>query len=123
MVIDSSIILSIYFNEDKASWAAKQLELYENDLKICVVNLTEIVIRIIDKQPNLYDKFYKTFIESPIEFIPVDKEQALVAAEARLKFPINLGDSFAYALAKTLNEPLLTLDSDFKKTDLNILTC
>lgn len=36
-------------------------------------------------------------------------------------FPLKLGDCFAYALAKTENCPLLTLDRDFRATDIAAL--
>ena len=41
---------------------------------------------------------------------------------ARHQFPLTFGGCFAYAHARLLSEPLLTLDADFLKTDLpNVL--
>lgn len=40
------------------------------------------------------------------------------AVEAKARFSLNFGDCFAYAHARLLDEPLLTLDADFLKTDL-----
>lgn len=48
-------------------------------------------------------------------------EQARVAAEARLRFPLNLGDCFAYALAKVERQAILTLDSDFRCLDVAVV--
>ena len=42
-------------------------------------------------------------------------------AAARLRYPLNLGDCFAYALSAAENCPILTLDSDFQKCDRPIL--
>ena len=57
--------------------------------------------------------------------VPVDDEQAYVARDAfrhygkgRHPAGLNLGDCFAYALAKTLREPLLFKGVDFSHTDI-----
>jgi uncharacterized protein with PIN domain len=52
---------------------------------------------------------------------PPDAEHARQAARARNRFPINLGDCFAYALAVQRGAPLLTLDRGFRKTDLTLI--
>jgi uncharacterized protein with PIN domain len=44
-----------------------------------------------------------------------------LAAAARLKFPLNLGDCFAYALSAIENQPILTLDEDFRRCDRPLL--
>ena len=56
-----------------------------------------------------------------IRFIPPDREQAELAAEARLRFPLNFGDCFAYALARSTGLPPLTLDSDFRALDVPVI--
>lgn len=40
---------------------------------------------------------------------------------ARLRYPLNLGDCFAYALAKDEDRTLLTLDRDFRRSDLRVI--
>ena len=52
-----------------------------------------------------------------IEIVPPDAAQAVVAAEARRKYPIRFGDAFVYALSKARDLPVLTLDAEFAKTD------
>jgi uncharacterized protein with PIN domain len=47
--------------------------------------------------------------------------QAQIASKARLKFSLNLGDCFAYALACVENSPILTLDSDFARVDVPVV--
>lgn len=56
---------------------------------------------------------------------PVTVDQAHTARQASRDFGkgrhpagLNFGDCFAYALAKTTNEPLLFKGEDFKKTDV-----
>ena len=60
-----------------------------------------------------------------IETIPFDQAQAKLAREAFRRFgkgrhraALNFGDCFAYALAKTLDAPLLFKGDDFALTDL-----
>lgn len=117
MIIDSSIILAIYFRETHAIWAAEQLNQHQGIMKMSTVNLSEILIQLQDKQPENYSVLSNQLLQSGIRFIPPDIEQAKIAAAARLRFPINLGDCFVYALAQVNQCPILTLDSDFKKTD------
>ncbi len=56
---------------------------------------------------------------------PVDASQARAARDAFSRYGkgrhpagLNLGDCFAYALARTLGEPLLYKGDDFSKTDV-----
>ena len=63
--------------------------------------------------------------KAKIELVPVDAEQAHIARAAfrdygkrRHRAGLNFGDCFAYALAKTLDEPLLFKGADFSSTDI-----
>jgi ribonuclease VapC len=60
-----------------------------------------------------------------VELVPVDREQAIEARRAYLRFGrgrhpagLNYGDCFAYALAHVRAEPLLFKGTDFGRTDL-----
>jgi ribonuclease VapC len=60
-----------------------------------------------------------------IEVVALDADQWRAAADSLLRFGkgrhparLNLGDSFAYALAKTSGEPLLFKGGDFARTDI-----
>ena len=62
-----------------------------------------------------------------IEVVPVTPEQAAVARDAWRCFGkgnhpagLNLGDCFAYALARTAGEPLLFKGKDFALTDIEV---
>ncbi len=85
------------------------------------VNYAEALILIEDRQPHLLPQIRQAIRSSTIRLIPPTPEHAELAAEARLKYPLNLGDCFAYALAKAENFPLLTLDRDFRKTDVTVI--
>lgn len=60
-----------------------------------------------------------------VEIVPADLEQARTAREALRHFGkgrhpagLNFGDCFSYAVARTLDEPLLFKGTDFSQTDL-----
>jgi hypothetical protein len=76
-------------------------------------NLTEALIIFLNRKPENFAKLWSNLLDAGFAFVPPDRAQAELAAEARVQFPLNFGDCFAYALAKTLNVPLLTLDHDF----------
>ena len=64
--------------------------------------------------------------EAGIEIAAVTAEQAEIACEAFRRFGrgrhpagLNIGDTFAYALAKATGEPLLFKGEDFSKTDID----
>lgn len=68
------------------------------------------------------DLLQKALDEFALDVALVDRAVASEAAHARLQYPINLGYCFAYALAKARSLPLLSLDSDFNKTDIRLVT-
>ena len=84
------------------------------------VNLAEALIIIRDRQPGLADELEKRLLSSEIRFIAPDQSQARIAARARLQFPLNLGDCFAYALARSESCGILTVDSDFRSLDVPV---
>ncbi len=64
--------------------------------------------------------------QADVEVAPFDERQADVAAEAYRDYgkgsghpaQLNLGDTFAYALAHVADEPLLFVGEDFSRTDI-----
>jgi ribonuclease VapC len=121
MVVDTSVILAVFFAEKHGAWAADRLEEYAGELRMSTVNLAEALIRIRDRQPSLYDELETRLMGSSIRFVPPDAEQARLAAAARLQYSLNLGDCFAYALAVVDDCSILTLDSDFRAADRPVL--
>jgi uncharacterized protein with PIN domain len=57
MVIDTSILLAIFFNEAYSQWAANQLNTHTDKLCMSTVNLTETLIQLQDRQPK---QFFRT---------------------------------------------------------------
>lgn len=54
MVVDTSILLAVFFNEDHAGWALDRLQENEPRLRMSTVNYAEALILIQDRQPHLF---------------------------------------------------------------------
>jgi ribonuclease VapC len=121
MVVDTSALLAVFFAEPDGEWVAARLAEHAGELRMSTVNLTETLIRVRDQRPQHYESVEAELLESGIRFVPPDVEQARIAAEARLRYPLNLGDCFAYALATVENCPILALDRDFRSVDRPVL--
>jgi ribonuclease VapC len=120
VVVDTSALLAVLFDEPDGPSIARELDAHARDLVMSTVNLAETLILVRDRQPTLYSSLERRILESPIRFVAPDVAQARIASEARIRFPLNLGDCFAYALASVENLPVLTLDADFRKTDVEV---
>src|SRR3990167_1723937 len=114
MVLDTSVILSIFFKEKHHEWAVNQMNTHAHELRMSTVNLTEALIHLQDRQPQLFNACEEQLLYQGIRFVPPDVEQSKIAAKARIQFPLNLGDCFAFALALQEDCPILTLDKDFR---------
>jgi ribonuclease VapC len=121
MVVDTSVILSVFFKKAYYDWGLEKLNTYAKELRMSTVNLTETLIHLQDRQPQLFHSLEDNFLYNGIRFVSPDVEQARIAAKARIKFPLNLGDCFAYALAIQEGCPILTLNKDFTKLDCEII--
>jgi len=122
MVVDTSALLAVFFEEPHAEWAAEQMNRHAGELRMSTVNLAETLILIRDRQPQLADELEERLWTSGLRFVAPDTDQARTAATARLTFPLNLGDCFAYALARAENVSILAVDADFEKLDVAAVT-
>lgn len=120
MVVDTSALLALLFAEPQSQRIAEILSAATCPM-MSAVNYTESLIRVLDRNPGSAQALEQTLTDFALEIVPVDRALAGAAARARLQYPINLGDCFAYALAKANNVALLTLDSDFRKTDAQLV--
>jgi ribonuclease VapC len=122
VVVDTSALLAVCFDEEHAEWVSLQMN--ENDawLMMSTANYAEALILIGKKGAEALQTFRDWLQESSIRLVPLSMEQAEIAAVARRKYPLNLGDCFAYALAKENNCPVLTLDSDFRNADVPVVS-
>ena|SRR5215831_17059240 len=126
MIVDSSAVVAILRDEPEAEEFSEAIAKAESR-RISAVNFVEAAV-IIDRSrsPISSRKFDDLFSEAKIAIEPVTALQARIAREAYRDFGkgsghpagLNLGDCFAYALAKVAGEPLLYKGDDFGKTDL-----
>lgn len=121
MVVDTSVLLAIFFNERFGPWALDRLQANRDQLRMSLVNYTETLILVEDRQPRSAKEIREAIDGSGLRLMAPTREQAEIAASARLRYPLNLGDCFAYALAKVEECALLTLDRDLRRTDVPVI--
>jgi ribonuclease VapC len=121
MVVDTSALLAVLFAEPHGEWVADRLSESAGELRMSTVNLAETLVLLRDRQPRLFDALEERVMTSGIRFVPPDVEQARIAAAARLRYPLNFGDCFAYALAVRDHCALLAIDTDFRSTGIEVV--
>ena len=128
MIIDSSAVVAILELESDARDLIGAIE-NSQDRRMSVVTFVEAAI-VLDsrRNPALSRRFDDFVRETEVVLEPVSIKQAHLAREAyrdfgkgRHKAGLNLGDCFAYALAKEKGEPLLFKGNDFRKTDVEVV--
>ncbi|HTW30512.1 MAG TPA: type II toxin-antitoxin system VapC family toxin [Candidatus Sulfotelmatobacter sp.] len=125
MILDASAIVAVLRAEPDAPQFASAIA-SARERRVSAVNYVEAAI-VIDRGGDAvatrrFDDFFRV---SQISVEPVTAKQAKTARYAyrdfgkgRHKAGLNLGDCFAYALAKEMNEPLLFKGNDFNRTDI-----
>jgi ribonuclease VapC len=125
MIVDASAILAVLFEEPEKE-GFRDLMLRQKELAMSPVNYLEAAIRADDKRhPRKGAELDALLHGLGIAITVVDARQAHLAREAYQRFGkghhparLNLGDCFAYALAKARGEPLLFKGDDFRHTDV-----
>ena len=126
MIIDTSAIIAVLRGEPDASTFARAIA-DATIRRVSTVNFVESAV-VIDasKDPIASRRFDEFVKEANISVEPVTVDQAQIARAAYRDFgrgsghpaKLNFGDCFAYALAKTSDEPLLATGADFARTDI-----
>lgn len=125
MVIDTSAVLAILLHEADAAGYAECIASARTRL-MSVVSRVELSLvaegRAGERGRAEIEQF---FADSQIEVAAATPQQAEMAIEAfrhygkgRHPARLNIGDCFAYALAKATDLPLLFKGSDFARTDI-----
>lgn len=125
MIIDTSAIVAILFNEDDAEAYARAITRADSR-RVSAATFVEAAIVVAAQTKNVggsqLDAFFR---RAGIVIEPVTEEQAHIARQAFTDFGkgrhaagLNYGDCFSYALAKSTGEPLLFKGKDFTKTDV-----
>ena len=125
MIIDSSAVVAILELESDARDLIGAIE-NSQDRRMSVVTFVEAAIVLDSRRSPALSRRFDDFVrETEVVLEPVSTQQAHLARDAyrdfgkgRHKAGLNLGDCFAYALAKEKGEPLLFKGDDFRKTDV-----
>lgn len=128
MVVDSSALLAILLGDPRHRAMTKALE-QADEKRISAVNFVEASVVIETRKGAAGLIELDRIIElSGIEIAAIDEQIAREARTAYRHFGkgrhparLNLGDCFAYALAKVLDEPILCTGGDFAKTDIPVV--
>ena len=127
MVIDTSALLAILFNEPDAEHC--ELALATDPVRLisaASVLETAIVVeaRLGEAGGRELDELLST---AQVTIMPFATDQAVIARQAyrtygkgRHPAGLNYGDCFSYALAKTSGEALLFKGNDFSQTDVTL---
>jgi ribonuclease VapC len=126
MIVDSSAVIAVLRDEPDAVRFAQAMERAAK-LRISAVNYVEAAAVIDGSRDPIASRRFDDFVrEAQLEIVAVTPTQAKIAREAYRDFgrgsghpaKLNLGDCFAYALAREAGEPLLFKGTDFVHTDL-----
>lgn len=125
MIVDSSAVLAILFHEPDARKYADAIEASDiRRLSAPTYVELSIVVETQNGPSGIHDLEY--FVrQAAIVIEPFTSEQAYLAQRAwsiygrgKHRARLNFGDCFSYALAKSLDEPLLFKGDDFSHTDI-----
>ena len=125
MVIDTSAILAILFDEPECRHFAEMIE--ADDIRlVSAATLLEAALVIESRRGEAAGRELDLFMHrAHISIVPVDADQVEIARVAWRKYGkgrhtagLNFGDCFSYALARVSGEPLLVKGNDFAQTDI-----
>jgi ribonuclease VapC len=125
IVVDSSALIAILQGEPERAIIVDHLN-RAADAVCSTVSFVETFMVASQRLPDFDLDRHRIFLARlGIQSRVVDEEQSIIAAQAFIRFGkgrhparLNLGDCFSYALAKSLNAPLLYKGEDFAKTDI-----
>ena len=127
MIIDSSALVAILTSESDADVLEDALIASVNR-RISAVTYVEASIVMDSRSSPVLGHAFDNFLQTTqIGIEPVTIQQARLARQAyrdygkgRHSAGLNLGDCFAYALAKDKGEALLFKGDDFRRTDVEV---
>ena len=129
MIIDTSAVIAVLKEESDAPRFLRVLTLSAEPKRMSAANYLEAAIVVdANRNPLLSRRLDELIVQTEIRAEPVTLEQANIARAAYRDFGrgsghparLNFGDCFAYALAKSMREPLLFKGDDFAHTEVAI---
>ena len=125
MVIDSSAVLAILFNEPERDTFSDALAMAGIRLMSCVNALEAAVVVSSRKGPYGARELDLLLHRAEFDVVPFTSDHLRLARDAYERYGkgrhaagLNLGDCCAYALARHTGEPLLFKGDDFPLTDV-----
>jgi len=125
MIVDSSAIIAILRNEPDAGAMIEALQAASVQRISAVTYVEAAVVADNDRNPVLSRRLDELVRDAQMRIEPVTSGQADIARQAyrdfgkgRHRAGLNLGDCFAYALAKEKGEALLFKGDNFCHTDV-----
>jgi ribonuclease VapC len=129
MIVDTSAVIAILKEEQDAYLLLRVIAVSTEPKRISAANYLEAGIVVdANRNPLLSRRLDDLIVQTEIEIEAVTPHQAQIARAAYRDFgkgsghpaQLNFGDCFAYALAKSMREPLLFKGDDFGHTDVAI---
>lgn len=129
MIIDTSAIVAVLRGEQGAKAYAAMIE-SAPIARISAATYVELGVVIDSLRDPVMSGSLDPFLVSMVVVVePLTASQARTARAAYERFGkgsghparLNMGDCFAYALARDLDEPLLFKGDDFKLTDIEVV--
>ncbi|HVB54014.1 MAG TPA: type II toxin-antitoxin system VapC family toxin [Candidatus Acidoferrales bacterium] len=126
MIVDTSAIVAILRGEPDADRYIEALSLVAEPLISAGTYLETAIVIDSNRDPVLSGRLDDLLATARVKVEPVTERHAEIARQAYRDFGkgsghsagLNLGDCFAYALARASGEPLLFKGDDFTKTDV-----
>ena len=122
IVVDASALLAPHLREP-GDEAVRAVFDRPGPMRIAPANWLEA--RIVSERNGIGETLASFVAARRIEIVPTDAAQTQIAWDAFRRFgkgrhpaALNLADCFAYALARTLDAPLLYVGEDFARTDI-----
>lgn len=129
MIVDSSALIAIISQEPDAAVFARLIA-GARGARLSAASLVEVSI-VVDgfRDPVMSGVLDAVLASSAIVVEPLTERQATIARDAYRRFGkgsghparLNMGDCFAYALARDIGEPLLFKGEDFTLTDIELV--
>jgi ribonuclease VapC len=125
MVVDTSAVVAILRREpDWRRFFGAMTE--ASSCRMAAATWVELsLVALGQLRPEVLAEVDKLTRQLDLELVPFDAVQAAIARDAfqrlgkgRHPARLNLGDCFAYALARHLDEPLLFKGDDFARSDI-----
>ena len=124
MAADTSALVAVLNNEPEGDTFLHTM-VVDGDVLVSIATAVELMIVAMGKGDAIYQAAVELLDRPFIQLVPLDEAQLWAAVDAHRVYGkgrhpagLNLGDTFAYALASVRNLPLLYKGNDFARTDI-----